>query len=95
MRKTLFRDDEFGYLEYEVSFGVPWVHSEIYYWTPSAYKEYKGIWKAAKEILKSEGFSEVFVAIPDNDPKLLKFEKMFGFNIVHSKEGAIILKQEL
>lgn len=94
-RKVLFEDKDFGYLEYEVEFGLPWLHSEIYYWTPSAYKEYKKILKESMKILKGNGFRAVYVLIPDDDPKLYKFEVMFGFTAIRRDPGIIIMKQEL
>lgn len=51
-------------------------------WGPSVYKQLLYILDVLMEKLHAEGIDEVYALIPADDPKLLKFESMLGFEIV-------------
>lgn len=76
-RITVLKNDD-GHLELQECGGEWLVHLQLYRWSLSKYKEYLATFKGVLEMLHSEGVERVFVVIP-NDPKLIRFEKMFGF----------------
>lgn len=83
----LFWSDEDGHLYFVTDKeGTVWAHAEIHNWSKSSYYKAKAIWLEAIESFNKRGIEVVCVAIPDNDPKLEKFEKMFGFKEVESIE---------
>jgi len=94
-RIVLFNEPGFCNLEYEVGYGVPWLHTTIQEWNFELFREYKGIFKSSIRILRTKGFKEVFTAIPANDNKLLRFTKLFGFKEHRVLQDIIILSQEI
>lgn len=94
MRITLI-DNEFGHLEYELLKDKPFIHLKIYKWSKNMYVEYLKAWHIIKCWFKNQGYKDLWVSIPTDDPKLLKFEEMFGFRVVHEEFGHYLLKQEL
>lgn len=85
------------YLELRIQFagGVPFAHSTFKQWSPKLYRAYRNTWEQICKDLDGAGHPCVFVMIPDNDPKLLKFEKMFGFKEVERQNGNILLMYEV
>lgn len=47
-----------------------------------------------KEKLREMGYAAVFVIIPDDDGKLLRFERGFGFIEVGRADGLIVMRHE-
>lgn len=92
--KTLI-DNEYGHLKYEWWEGYPLFHLELYKWSKSLYKSYLQVFDYVLAKFKDNGVTQVFVAIPDNDQKLLKFEKMFGFEVDQHAHNVYILKKVL
>lgn len=74
----VLRHDDDALYQAQIVGGHVFMHTEIYNWSVSKFKEYKQCWKATLEEFADMGIEAVFVLIPDNDKKLLKFEKMFG-----------------
>lgn len=66
-------------------------HSQIFKWSKSIYIKAITIWEAAKEELAEQGFDSIYVAIPANDKKLIKFEKMFGFQPLAIHENTLYM----
>lgn len=94
MRHILYRTED-GQLDVEFLNGQPYLHLSLNNWSVSKYKQYKRTLSILKEALKEMGYSHMYVGIPDNDPKLLKFEQMFGFEIIEHASGAYLLRQEV
>jgi len=82
-------------LEIEWYVGQPFFHVQVNEWSPGYYKWYKHLFKDILSELKDEGVPKAFVLIPNNDKKLLKFEQMFGFDIVVDLGNAYIMSQEI
>lgn len=59
-------------------------------WTLGMYKSMLREFQTALDKLKSEGVEDVYVVIPE-DPKLLRFEEMFGLELLHSDQGMHVL----
>lgn len=94
MSKETIISNEFLKLEVSMLLNVPYIHAEIYKWTPTLYKAYKQVWNKFLSQMGKEGHPCVFCVIPDNDSKLLKFEKMFGFEEVKREDGQILMVKD-
>jgi len=77
----------------EFAEGKPFLHLSLDGWSHSLYKEYLDVLSEVLEFLRGKGFSEVYVAIP-KDEKLLRFEQMFGFDIIAETPEGYLLAQE-
>ncbi len=77
---TLIENDNFkvvGEVKYN---GKVFLHmSPPKYWALSVYKEMLSCMDAIRWGLSERDVEEIFVMIPDDDPKLFKFETMMGF----------------
>lgn len=93
MRKTLL-DCEYGHLEMEYWDGEPLIHLTLNKWSKEKYKKYKTLWQVFLNQFRELGYKRVLVAIPDNDPKLEKFEKMFGFTEIKREKGVLIMERK-
>lgn len=69
------------------------LHFECRKWSAHWYSFYKNELNAYLQGLKKLNIEYVYVVIPDNDPKLLKFEKMFGFEVVSTYPNVLILRR--
>lgn len=93
--KTTLVKNEFCHLEYELVQEKPFLHLQIYKWSKELYNEYLKEWCEVKKWFKEHGYNNLWVAIPADDPKLRKFEEMFGFKIVYEQAGYFLLTQEI
>ena len=73
---------------------LPFIHLQLYNWTPSAFKKYKVIWSKLLKDLGSKGVPCVFVMIPDDDEKLYHFEQMFGFEEAEHGQGYFLMVKD-
>lgn len=81
----VFWEDDDGFLAFNTDKeGTVWAHSQIYNWNKSVYFKAKAVWLEALDTLNKKGIEVVCIAIPDNDTKLEKFEKMFGFEKIEN-----------
>jgi hypothetical protein len=87
----VFWEDADGYLKFQRKDGNIFAHSEIFNWSKSVYLKALDVWEVAKEELAQEGFDSIYVAIPANDRKLIKFEKLFGFQPLATHEGILYM----
>jgi hypothetical protein len=53
------------------------------------------MWAEAKRELKELGYNDVFVIIPADDKKLIKFEQTFGFTTVSICNNYLIMVCEI
>jgi hypothetical protein len=82
---NIFWEDDDGHLYFHTDkHGTVWAHARIFNWSKHVYYKAKAVWLESLDALKEKGIEFVCVAIPDNDPKLEKFEKMFGFEEVEN-----------
>lgn len=91
MKQTLIQNDKYHLM---VEWGYedcPFLHLDIFQWSPSLYREYKIVWQEVLKWFEQQGYNEVFILIPDNDPKLYKFETKFGFTEVSREDGEILM----
>ena len=93
-RWTLLDTEEVEF-EIEVIEGKAFIHLALHKWSHTYFKKYREIFEGVKPFLKAQGFHTVYVAIPDNDDKLLRFELMFGFKIIEQLAGHYLLSQEI
>ncbi len=93
----VFWEDEDGYLKFKRYGDNIFAHSEIFKWSKSVYIKALTIWEVAKEELAQKGFDSIYVAIPVNDKKLIKFEKMFGFTplVIHDDTLYMVCSTEV
>lgn len=95
MSKVTICEDQDGIFQYELDDeGHYYLHAQLYRWSPYVYKKVKLILNKWMTTMAEQGVLVMFVAIPDNDPKLYKFEKMFGFKEATRKDGMIIMFKE-
>lgn len=71
--------DEDGFLRFEFAEDKVYAHAEVTAWNKRIYVKCLAMWEEAKRELKELGYSDIFVIIPANDKKLIKFEYTFGF----------------
>lgn len=83
--------DETGYLRFEFFDGRVFAHAEVNIWTKKQYIKARALWEEAKRELKELGYKYIYINIPKNDPKLVKFEKLFGFEHVADIEEYTIM----
>lgn len=83
--------DETGYLRFEFFDGKVFAHSEINTWNKKQFIKSAAIWEEAKQELKQLGYKEIFICIPADNIKLIKFEKIFGFMPVVEKDNILIM----
>ena len=95
MAKEVILSTPEGLLEVEWVEGEPFIHLELYVWSREALREYKRVWEVVKEGFSEAGHDGLFVVIPKDDPKLLKFERMFGFEIAKEEPTFYIMYQEI
>ena len=80
-----FWEEPAGYLKFVTDIeGNVWAHAEVFEWNKDVYYKCKAIWEEALFELNTRGVEFVFVCIPDNDKKLEKFERMFGFEVLEN-----------
>lgn len=86
----------FGTLRVQITdnWKVPHLHVELVDWSPSIAKECKEILKDVKRFLWNQGYKQVVSVIPDNDPKLYKFQTFFGMKELKRRDGLILFAQE-
>lgn len=93
--KTLIVDNEDGTFSYEIVSGIVGLHAELKQWGPQVYKRTQYVLEKFILEIKDKGFNAVYVGIPDNDPKLLKFEQLYGFYEIGRVDGNIIMKRDI
>ena len=54
----------------------------------------KHMWPELKALLSRMGYAAVHVIIPDDDERLYRFERHFGFEEIKRDGGAILMAQE-
>jgi hypothetical protein len=87
----VFWDDEDGYLKIQWHEERAYAHAEIFKWSKANYYKALEIWEATKQELAEQGVDKVFVLIPEDDYKLIKFEKMFGFQPITTHNGVMYM----
>lgn len=75
----IYWDDADGLLKFEYFDNKVFAHAIAKHWNKSIFLKFQAIWHVAKEELLEKGYKEIYVIIPAEDKKLIKFEKMFGF----------------
>lgn len=93
-RKVLVHQPEYTIYEQE-AYGRIWLHLDFRGpWSKSVLD--KGFYDMSliRKLFGIFGKKYLWVCIPDGDPKLLKFEKLFGFEEVGRAPGAIFLRLE-
>jgi hypothetical protein len=85
-------DDERGTLKIEFYRGLAFLHASFRR-RFDAMRAARRYFPQIKEWLRRMGHFFVYVAIPDDDEALLRFEKHFGFQEIRHLNGHIILAQ--
>lgn len=86
MYEIYWEDDDGTLYFYKDKENIYWAHALVYKWSKSVLMKAKAIWLEAMEEFAQKGIEFVCVCIPSDDKKLEKFEKMFGFEEVVSKD---------
>lgn len=86
-----FWSDEDGVLAFELFDGKVFAHAKAHNWSKEVYLKFQDIWHVAKEELNNSGHKEVYVIIPADDKKLIKFETMFGFKPLEQRENMLLM----
>lgn len=92
MSKVTVLKNEFGHFEYELFEGRYLVHLQLYKWSVSLYKTYLTIFESWCKTLP---VTSVFCVIPNDNPKLLKFETMFGFRVVGETHDMLVMEKKI
>jgi hypothetical protein len=72
-------DDSDAFLRFEFFDKKVFAHATVSSWNKRVYIKCLAIWSEAKRELKELGYNDIFVIIPADDKKLIKFEETFGF----------------
>jgi len=94
MRTTLIKDDTM-HLEVECTEGFYFLHLQLDVWSKDFFKVYKEMFEDIKQIFKDENVDTLYIIIPDDDKKLLKFERMFGWEILTHCKNTFIMYLEI
>jgi hypothetical protein len=72
-------------LRLEVHDELPYLHCEVFNWSPSKYKEYMEWWVEAMDMLKANDIDYMFCWCLDS--KITRFAQMFGFKLMFTDEA--------
>jgi hypothetical protein len=87
----VFWEDEDGSLTFQYYENKVFAHAKVHVWNKRVYLKCINTWYVAIEELRERGYTEVFVLIPSDDKKLIKFETMFGFTPIKEHEGVLLM----
>ena len=88
-------DDEDAFLRFEFTDDKVFAHATVSSWNKRVYIKCLAMWSEAKRELKELGYNDVFVIIPTDDEKLIKFEQTFGFTTVSICNNYLIMVCEI
>ena len=88
-------DDDCMKLRAELVDEFVFLHLELFDWSKELYKAFKETFSDIKTVLSDSGYEDVWIFIPNDDEKLLKFERMFGFEIVGYCADNYLMWQEV
>jgi len=91
MRDLVFETENYK-LETEWFENKPFLHCEVYKWNISIYKKLVKDWNGFLSILKDNQINEWYSIIPKGDSKLLKFQKLFGLQILKETETHYLMR---
>lgn len=89
-RYTVAETDAFT-IEIEMFEGMPFFHLNLRKWSKDIYKDGRLLFEEICFKLGELGHPAVFVAVPVDDKKLIKFEKMFGFEEIEVMYGVQLM----
>ena len=84
-------DDKDAFLRFEFVDDIVFAHAQVPTWNKRVYIKCLAIWSEAKRELKELGYDEIFVIIPSDDKKLIKFEQTFGFTPLLMSDKHLIM----
>lgn len=90
MRKLIVSTDK-GILEYEIIDELVFIHVVVHRWSKDIYQEFLATWRKVLDKFNDTGVEYVYCMIPSDDTKLIKFEKMFGFQELLERDGVLIM----
>jgi len=86
VNRAVLYEDEYVYLEVEVSDGIPYLHCQVVKWSPKIYDQLLSTWVNLMEGMKEQlGIDFLFCLPPDK--KTVKFAQMFGFKTIVTDGG--------
>lgn len=71
------------------------IHCEITNWNRANLLEAYPLWGKFKDELAQNGVSRIFSVVPDDDEKMNKFSRLFGFRRLKKYEGYSVYTQEI
>jgi len=95
MSRFTLIEDATMHLEAEEREGFYFLHLELFTWSKEFFKIYREMFEDIKELFRAEGEDTLYIIIPDNDKKLLKFERMFGWEILAHCKGSYLMYLEI
>lgn len=90
-RFILVLDDERCMFKLQFNHGLVFPHFVCKQWNKRILREILEGLEMSALYLRALGYSQFCVIIPDDDPKLLKFEKLIGFTELARVDGMILL----
>jgi len=70
--------------------GLPFIHCDVYKWSPSIYREMKKEWPAILKAFSDNGVHTVFSCVPSSDSLVNKWQVMWGMNKEVEADGHIL-----
>lgn len=96
MSSTILFEDEYFCLQCECNTGTWFVHLSVRKdWTPSRCKELRVIWETVKADFKENNITELYTLVDNEDEKLNKFLRMWGFKALVTFSNAVLYRQEI
>jgi hypothetical protein len=84
-------EDEDGFLRFEFADGNVFAHAEVTSWNKRMYIKCLAMWEEAKSELKQLGHNNIYVIIPADNKKLIKFEQTFGFTSLSKYDNYLLM----
>lgn len=75
--------------------GKGWVHCDIIQWGLKQRRECADIWPRFLADAKQAGYNEIHSCVPEQDEKLLKWQRIFGMKEQYREGGLVFFSQEV
>lgn len=94
-KKYWLIETPYGRLGAQAVDGRLWVHCDIWEWSKDVYKDCQKQWTRLLEHFRQHGIKRIFSAIPEQDPLVNKWQKLWGMKEVARDQGFVFYEKEL
>lgn len=94
-RKIWLVETEYGRLGVQYVNEKLWVHCDIWEWSKASLKDSKVQWEKFLSYFRRYGVKRMYSAVPESDPLVNKWQKMWGMQEVARHDGVVIFMKEI